>query len=72
MDTDTRTGVTSSYTEKFSSKEAVELATLQFNSFPCVYIPKASLAKLCTSRVSTLGLFNASVTNAVQDMLRRL
>ena len=34
MDTDTRTG-------KFSSKEAVELATLQFNPFPCVYIPKA-------------------------------
>ena len=49
MDTDTRTGVTSSYSEKFSSKEAVELATSQFNPFPCVYIPKASLAKLCTS-----------------------
>ena len=47
MDTDTRTGATSSYKEKFSSKEAVELATLQFNPFPCVYVPKASLAKLC-------------------------
>ena len=69
MNTDTRTGATSSYKEKFSSKEAVEL---QFNPFPCVYIPKASLAKLCTSRVSSLGLFNAPVTNAVQDMLRRL
>ena len=44
MDTDTRTGATSSYKENFSSKEAVELATLQFNPFLCVYIPKASLA----------------------------
>ena len=49
MDTDTHTGATSSYKEKFSSKEAVELATLQFNPFPCVYIPKASLATLCPS-----------------------
>ena len=49
MDTDTRTGATSSYKDKFSSKEAVELVTLQFNSFPCVYIPKASLAKFCTT-----------------------
>ena len=51
MDTeaDTRTGATSSYKEKFSSKEAVELATLQFNPFSCVYIPKAGLANLCTS-----------------------
>ena len=46
---DTRTGPISSYKEKFSSKEAAELATLQFNPFPCVYISKASLAKLCTS-----------------------
>ena len=43
MDTDTRMGATSSY------KEAVELATLQFNLFPCVYTPKASLAKLYTN-----------------------
>ena len=47
MDTDIRMGATSSYKEKFSSKEAVELATLQFNPFPCVYVPKASLVKLC-------------------------
>ena len=46
MDTDTCTGAISSYKEKFSSKEAVELATLQFSPFPCVYIPKASLTKL--------------------------
>ena len=37
MDTDTRTGATSSYKEIFS-KEAVKLATLQFNPFPYVYI----------------------------------
>ena len=52
MDTDTCTGATSSYKENFF-KEAVELATLQFihsplatslqfNSLPCVYIPKAT------------------------------
>ena len=42
MDTDSRMGATSSYKENFSSKEAVELATLQFNPFPCVHIPKAA------------------------------
>ena len=49
MDTDTSKGATSSYKEKFCSKEAVELTTLQFNPFPCICIPKASLAKLYTS-----------------------
>ena len=40
MDTDTRMGATSSYKKIFSSKEAVELATLQFNPSvpPCLYI----------------------------------
>ena len=45
MDTDTRTGATSSYKEKFSSKEAIEIATLQFNPFPCVYIAQARSQK---------------------------
>ena len=43
MDTDTRTGATGSYKEKFSSKEAVELATLQFNPFPSNYFTVQSI-----------------------------